>query len=128
MEGAAGQRLPTAGVGVEPDPPATASDSLDAIGANPARPKHRSWLAFSGALSLLLVIFASAISILEWRRQLAAADSELQSAAEMGSRAVDSYFNSLQLSLKALRDSLPELRDEPRLVEVREFTLRALNA
>jgi diguanylate cyclase (GGDEF)-like protein/PAS domain S-box-containing protein len=115
------------GADVEPHPPATAEDSLDAIVASPARPKHRSWLAFSGALSLLLIIFGVAISILEWRKQLAAIDSEMQSAAEMGARAVDSYLDSLQLSLKVLRDSLPDMRDEPASTEVREVALRALN-
>src|SRR5215813_1481027 len=104
--------------GAEPEPPGTAEDSLDAIGASLARPKHRSWLAFSGALSLLLITFGVAISILEWRKQLAATDSELQSAAEMGSRAVDSYFDSLQLSLEVLRDSVPDMRDDHTSIEV----------
>ena len=120
--------LRTKGAGAEPNPPAMARDTLDAIGASLARPKHRSWLAFSAALSLLLIIFAVAISVIEWRKQLAAADSEMQSAAEMGSRAVDSYFDSLQLSLQVLRDSLPDMRDEPASVEVREVARRALAA
>jgi diguanylate cyclase (GGDEF)-like protein/PAS domain S-box-containing protein len=126
MGSVAGGMPRPAGAGVESNPPAMAEDSLDAIVASLGRPKHRSWIAFSGALSLLLIIFAIAISILEWRKQLAATDSELQSAAEMGSRAVDSYFDSLQLSLEVLRDSLPDMRDEPAAIEVRMVALRAL--
>jgi diguanylate cyclase (GGDEF)-like protein/PAS domain S-box-containing protein len=68
-----------------------------------------------------------AISVVEWRKQLAATDSELQSAAEMGARAVDSYFDSLQISLKVLRDSLPELRDAPTAIQVRDVAQRALD-
>src|SRR5262249_35497710 len=92
-----------------------------------ARPKLRSWLAFTAALSFLLISFAAAISVVEWRKQLATTDGELQSAAEMGGRAVDSYFDSLKGSLTALRESLPDLRDDAASVEVKEVVHRALN-
>jgi len=115
------------GAGADSDPPAMANDSLDAITAGFARPKLRSWLAFTGAFSFLLISFAAAISILEWRKQVAATDSELQSAAEMGARAVESYFDSLEVSLKALRETLPDLREDALSVGAREAARRALN-
>src|SRR5215813_1799466 len=99
----------------------TASDTLGVAGGqgliNSAMPsstpsKTAHWLAFSGALSALLIIFAVTLSVLEWRKQEADARKELQSIAEIGARAVDTYFDVLQRSLRGLVDTLPEVRQQ----------------
>ncbi|HSV21951.1 MAG TPA: EAL domain-containing protein, partial [Xanthobacteraceae bacterium] len=60
---------------------------------------------------------------LEWRKQEADARKELQSIAEIGARAVDTYFDVLQRSLKGLVDTLPEVRQHD--IDSAEFKSRA---
>src|SRR5579871_4758773 len=126
MKRAVGETFPVPGAGAELCAPARVNDSPGSGSPALARPKQRAWLAFSGALSLLLIIFAVAISVVEWRKQVAATDSELQSAAEMGSRAVDAYFDSLQVSLKVLRESLPDMNGRSTSIGVKQVALHAL--
>src|SRR5262249_55593250 len=95
--------------------------SSAAVNSSPNKRAH--WVAFNGALTVLLIIFAITLSILEWRKQDADTRKELQSVAEIGARAVGSYFDVLERSLKGLASTLPDVRQDD--INSPEFTSRA---
>src|SRR5215470_6643478 len=68
--------------------------------------KHRPVLIYGAALVATLFAFGAALVIQTWRSEQIEVRNQLASTAELGARAFDSYFETLEHSLSVLTETL----------------------
>src|SRR5947207_7771763 len=87
---------------------ATAMPAMNASSKSQARRPNRTLKHFGTILVILLLAFVAALSWQAWRQEEADSKAELATVAEVGARALDSYLNQLEISLKILAEALSE--------------------
>src|SRR5882672_2654719 len=86
--------------------------------------KHRPVLIYGAALVATLFAFGAALVIQTWRSEQVEVRKQLASTAELGARAFDSYFETLEHSLSVLTEALSANSDQIEL-DSQQFKDRA---
>src|SRR5262245_34904057 len=86
--------------------------------------KHRPVLIYGAALVATLFAFGAALVIQTWRSEQIEVRKQLASTAELGARAFDRYFETLEHSLSVLTEALSPSSDQIE-TESQQFKERA---
>jgi diguanylate cyclase (GGDEF)-like protein/PAS domain S-box-containing protein len=86
----------------------TATSATNTSWKAEARRPNRTLKHFGTILVVLLLAFVAALSWQAWRQEETDSKAELATVAEVGARALDSYLNQLEISLKILAEALSE--------------------
>jgi len=81
---------------------------------------------FGAVMVVLLIVFCAAQAIQGWLQLNEDTQTELASNAELGARALDSYFSKLDASLRVMTEAIGT-DVEPGELDSPEFKVRALN-
>src|SRR5262247_2988336 len=86
--------------------------------------KPRPVLIYGAALVATLIAFGAALVIQTWRSEQIEVRNQLASTAELGARAFDSYFTTLEHSLSVLTETLTPNSDKVE-IDSQQFKDRA---
>src|SRR5262249_7866153 len=87
--------------------------------------KHRPVLIYGAALVATLFAFGAALAIQTWRSEQIEVRKQLASTVELGARAFDSYFETLEHSLSVLTETLGPNLDQIE-IDSQQFKDRAV--
>src|SRR5689334_7621911 len=91
-----------------PEQPSAPRSPVDGAALPAARKPNRTLKHFGSVLVVLLLAFVAALSWQAWHQEETHTKAELATVAEVGARALDSYLNQLEISLKIPAEALSE--------------------